>query len=50
MKPVTTYGQAAYRLNERLQASGYYSVSYADGDDKDGRLQVAKGSRRTGPG
>jgi hypothetical protein len=41
--PVSTYAQAAYRFRERLQASGYYSVSYEDGNDKDGRLRVQRG-------
>ena len=43
MYPVSTYGQAAYRFHQRLQASGYYSVSYADGHDKEGRCLVQQG-------
>jgi hypothetical protein len=41
--PVSTYGQAAYRFSERFQASGYYSVSYADRDDKEGLKLVSRG-------
>jgi hypothetical protein len=41
--PVSTYGQAAYRVNEHFQASGYYSVSYADRDDKEGSSLVQRG-------
>ncbi len=41
--PSTFYGQAAYRLNDHLQLSAYYSVYYADRDDKDGEALVARG-------
>jgi hypothetical protein len=41
--PSATYGQVAYRFNERLQASGYYSVSYVNRKDKDGRSLVQRG-------
>jgi hypothetical protein len=40
--PQATYGQVAYRFNPHLQASSYYSVSYADGKDKEGRA-VSRG-------
>jgi hypothetical protein len=46
--PVATYGQAAYRFNEHLQASGYYSVSYADNNDKEGKNLVARGQAASG--
>jgi hypothetical protein len=46
--PTSTYGQVAYRLNEHFQASGYYSVSYADRDDKDGRALAARGQAASG--
>jgi hypothetical protein len=46
--PGSTYGQAAYRFNERFQASGYYSVSYADRNDKDGRSRVLQGQSADG--
>ena len=42
-KPTSTYGQAAYRFNERLQASAYYSVYYVDAKDKKGLSQAARG-------
>jgi hypothetical protein len=42
-RPSSTYGQAAYRFNERFQASAYYSVNYQDRDDKDGRGLVLRG-------
>jgi hypothetical protein len=41
--PNSSYGQAAYRFNDRLQVSGYYSVSYADGKDKGGLNLVRSG-------
>jgi hypothetical protein len=46
--PMSTYGQAAYRINEHFQASGYYSESYADRNDKDGRNLVARGQAASG--
>ena len=46
--PVSTYGQAAYRFNDHLQASGYYSVSYADNNDKEGKNLVARGQAASG--
>jgi hypothetical protein len=42
-KPVATYGQVTYRVNERLQGSTYYSVAYLDRNDKDGSNEVAAG-------
>jgi hypothetical protein len=42
-EPISTYGQAAYRFNDHFQASGYYSVSYADRNDKDGAKLAARG-------
>jgi hypothetical protein len=42
--PTSTYGQVAYRFNQHLQASGYYSVYYPDRDDKKGLALVRKGS------
>ncbi len=33
------YGLASYRLNEWLEVGGYYSVFYADRDDKEGATQ-----------
>jgi len=41
--PSSTYGQLAYRINEHVQASGYYSVSYADRTDKDGLTLARRG-------
>jgi hypothetical protein len=41
--PQSTYGQIAYRFNSYLQASGFYSVSYADSKDKEGQNQVRRG-------
>ena len=46
--PTSTYGQAAYRFSDHFQASGYYSVSYADNDDKEGRNLVARGQAASG--
>jgi hypothetical protein len=46
--PTSTYGQAAYRFNDHFQASGYYSVSYADRNDKDGRNLAARGQAASG--
>jgi len=42
-EPTSTYGQAAYRFNERLQLSGYYSVYYQDRKDKKGQGQLLRG-------
>lgn len=41
--PSSTYGQVAYRFDERFQASGYYSVSYNDRNDKEGQSFVLMG-------
>jgi hypothetical protein len=38
-----TYGQVAYRIIPKLQASAYYSVYYPDGQDKDGHNLVLMG-------
>jgi hypothetical protein len=46
--PMSTYGQAAYRINEHFQASAYYSASYADRNDKDGKNLVARGQAASG--
>ena len=46
--PSSTYGQVAYRFNEHFQASGYYSVSYADRNDKDGQGLVRAGQAASG--
>lgn len=35
-EPLSWYAQAAYRFNDTWQASGYYSVNYVNGDDKEG--------------
>ena len=47
-EPISTYGQAAYRFNDHFQASGYYSVSYADRNDKDGAKLAARGQAASG--
>ena len=46
--PSSMYGQAAYRFNDHIQASGYYSVSYADRNDKEGNNLVARGQPASG--
>jgi len=43
-EPESTYGQVAYRFNDHFQASTYYSVSYTDGNDKDGDRFVVQGT------
>jgi hypothetical protein len=47
-EPTSTYGQVAYRFDERFQASAYYSVSYPDRNDKDGRALAARGQAAHG--
>ncbi len=34
--PFACYGQVAYRFDARWQVSGYYSIAYGDGEDKEG--------------
>jgi len=39
----STYGQVAYRIDDHVQLSGYYAVSYPDRNDKSGQRFVALG-------
>ncbi len=40
---VAYYGQIAYRVNDWLQLSGYYSEYFSDRSDKDGDRYIARG-------
>jgi hypothetical protein len=39
----STYGQVAYRIDDHVQLSGYYAVSYSDRHDKSGQRFIAVG-------
>jgi hypothetical protein len=38
------YAQVSYKLTEEIEASTYYSVSYRNGDDEDGKEALAAGT------
>lgn len=42
-RPLSCYGQLAYRFNDVFQLSGYYSFLYTDKDDKAGARYTAQG-------